>query len=149
MIGRQVVFNGKFLSAPISGVHRVAISLLAGLDRIQAGRDALNRQATRLLAPSTARLDPKFETIPLSLEGRLNRQFWEQVELPFLARDALLISLCNLSPLAHPRAITMIHDAQVLLTPESYSGPFRAWYQFALPRIGRTDRKSTRLNSSH
>jgi glycosyltransferase involved in cell wall biosynthesis len=30
----------------------------------------------------------------------------------------------------------MIHDAQVFLTPESYSRAFRAFYKFALPRIG-------------
>jgi glycosyltransferase involved in cell wall biosynthesis len=30
----------------------------------------------------------------------------------------------------------MIHDAQVFLTPQSYSPAFRAFYRFALPRIG-------------
>jgi glycosyltransferase involved in cell wall biosynthesis len=48
----------------------------------------------------------------------------------------VLVNLCNLAPLAHSRSVTMVHDAQVFLTPGSYSKPFLAWYRFALPRIG-------------
>jgi glycosyltransferase involved in cell wall biosynthesis len=35
----------------------------------------------------------------------------------------------------------MIHDAQVFLTPESYSPAFRHFYQFMLPRIGKSSAK--------
>jgi len=68
--------------------------------------------------------------------GVLTWQAWEQLELPGLARGAVLVNLCNLAPLRHPRSVTLIHDAQVYLTPESYSTAFLAWYRFALPRIG-------------
>jgi glycosyltransferase involved in cell wall biosynthesis len=47
------------------------------------------------------------------------------------------LNLCNLAPIVASRSVTMIHDAQVFITPESYSTAFRRWYQFALPRIGR------------
>jgi glycosyltransferase involved in cell wall biosynthesis len=50
----------------------------------------------------------------------------------------VLVNLCNLAPLGHPKCITHIHDAQVFISPESYSATFGAWYRFALPRIGRS-----------
>ena len=31
----------------------------------------------------------------------------------------------------------MIHDAQIYLTPRSYTRPFRLWYRFSLPLLGR------------
>lgn len=73
--------------------------------------------------------------------GLTHWQIWEQFELPWYTRKKLLLSLCNLSPIANKNSITMIHDAQVYLTPESYSWAFRRWYEFALPKIGRRNRK--------
>ncbi|MBN9033614.1 MAG: hypothetical protein J0I23_27860, partial [Rhizobiales bacterium] len=58
-----------------------------------------------------------------------------------LARKGTLVSLCNLGPVLHPRAVTMIHDAQVHLTPQSYSRGFRLWYKFLPPLVGRTNRQ--------
>jgi len=134
---RPVIINGKFLSASMTGVHRVASELVCGMDRLLSAGPVDPERVPRVLGPKTARNGLDLTMIPINLEGRLTAQFWEQFELPGLARDALLVGLCNLSPLAHPRAVTMIHDAQVFLTPQSYSAPFRAWYQFALPQIGR------------
>ncbi|MBV9510642.1 MAG: glycosyltransferase family 4 protein [Caulobacteraceae bacterium] len=68
--------------------------------------------------------------------GVLTSQAWEQLELPWIARGGVLVNLCNLAPLSHRRSVTLIHDAQVFLSPQSYSRAFRAWYRFALPRIG-------------
>ena len=35
----------------------------------------------------------------------------------------------------------MLQDAQVFISPESYSGPFGKWYRFAQPRIGKINKK--------
>ena len=134
---RSVVINGKYLASGMTGVHRVATELVDGIDRLISAAPDASQSGIRIVAPKTARGLPRLASIPVSLEGRLTWQFWEQFELPMLARDAVLVGLCNLAPTAHPRAITMIHDAQVFLSPESYSPAFRTWYQFALPRIGR------------
>jgi glycosyltransferase involved in cell wall biosynthesis len=134
---RSVVINGKFLTAGMTGVHRVASEMVSGLDRLLDATPPAPGQAPRILAPRTIRNPLALNRIPVTMDGRLSWQFWEQFELPGLARDAVLLGLCNLAPLSHPRAVTMIHDAQVFLTPQSYSPQFRAWYQFALPRIGR------------
>ena len=64
-------------------------------------------------------------------------QFWEQCELPFLQRDAWLLSLCSVGPLIRRRQVIMIHDAQVWDSPQSYSLPFRLWYKCLLPRLAR------------
>ena len=137
MTTRSVIINGKYLSSGMTGVHRVATELVNGIDRLMSEAPASGRPSVRIVAPGSARSRPDLTTLPVSLEGHLTWQFWEQFELPLLARDAVLVGLCNLAPLAHPRAITMIHDAQVFLSPGSYSPAFRHWYQFALPRIGR------------
>jgi glycosyltransferase involved in cell wall biosynthesis len=40
-----------------------------------------------------------------------------------------------------PSALTLIHDAQVYVAPESYSRAFRQWYRLALPRLAAASRR--------
>lgn len=130
----ELAFNGKFLSAHMTGVHRVADELLTAIDRLVAPGD----YQLRIIKPKDSKREMELANFDEAIGGALTWQFWEQFDLPRLVgKDELLISLCNLSPLASARAVTMIHDAQVYLTPQSYSLPFRAWYKFVLPRIGR------------
>ncbi len=129
-----LAFNGKFLSAHMTGVHRVADELLSAIDQLVKPDD----YQMRIIKPKDSKREMGLTHFDEAVGGALTWQFWEQFELPRLAgKDELLVSLCNLSPLAKKRAVTMIHDAQVYLTPQSYSRPFLAWYRFALPRIGR------------
>jgi glycosyltransferase involved in cell wall biosynthesis len=134
----RITFNGKFLAAEMTGVHRVAEELIRATDALVAGQggglDAeilCPRDASRALGTA----------MPQRAAGRLTWIPWEQLELPRLARGRLLVNLCNLGPLASREAVTMIHDAQVHLTPASYSPAFRAWYRAVLPRIGRRHRR--------
>jgi glycosyltransferase involved in cell wall biosynthesis len=69
--------------------------------------------------------------------GLFRGQLWEQLDLPRLTGPDLLLNLCNLGPMASRAAITMIHDAQVFITPDSYSWAFANWYRQVLPVIGR------------
>jgi glycosyltransferase involved in cell wall biosynthesis len=130
---KPVMLNGKFLSAAPTGVHRVADQLVRHLDRL-APRGHGDRWS--LLCPRDASRTLPLKTIERRRVGVLTWQAWEQLELPAIARAGVLVNLCNLAPLTHTTCVTMIHDAQVFLTPESYSAPFLAWYRFALPRIG-------------
>jgi len=132
---RVVVFNGKFLSAEPSGVHRVAEELIRAVDaKLDASGDF--GLSWEIVVPRNARRSLRLAHIRSLKRGWLTWQFWEQFELPFRARGKLLVNLCNLAPISGSGAITMIHDAQVFISPESYSRAFRAWYRFALPRIG-------------
>ena len=135
-----IAFNGKFLSASPTGVHRVARELLTHLDGLLAEQpDLAGERRWSIIKPRDANQPIDLRVIKSRTAGMLTWQPWEQAELPLLAGRAMLVNLCNLAPLARP-GVVMIHDAQVFLTPESYGAAFRAWYRFALPRIGRAAR---------
>ena len=108
-------FNGKFLSANPTGVHRVAEELILALGNLIAN-DAQLAEAVQaeILMPKDA--DREIPGTPFHHRtiGRLTWQPWEQFELPFYTKKKLLVSLCNLSPIFVSNAVTMIHDAQVV-----------------------------------
>ena len=138
---KRVIFNGKFLAAPPTGVQRVATQLL-GAFRALAGEGRVPDFLLRceLLAPPGAP-EPEALGWPGRTTGRLTGSAWEQVSLPRAAGDATIVNLCNVGPLFHPASITMIHDAQVYTNPSSYSRAFRSWYRFQQPVCGRLHRR--------
>jgi glycosyltransferase involved in cell wall biosynthesis len=140
----MIGFNGKFLTASPTGVHRVAEELILAFDRYMVENDLSAPQAT-VFAPATFKRQPSLQRIRLQsgglFSGLLKEIPWEQLTLPWLSRNSLLISLCNLGPVLHANAITMIHDAQVHETPQSYSRGFRLWYKCMQPLLGRFNRQ--------
>lgn len=133
----QIIINGKFIPEGPTGVHRVGHELLRAIDGI-AG-DGLPR--FEALVPPGAPLPAALPAIPLRPAGKRRGQLWEQIDLPRAAHGRLILSLCNLAPIATRNAVTMIHDAQVFITPESYSRAFRTWYRFVLRQAGRRHRR--------
>jgi glycosyltransferase involved in cell wall biosynthesis len=131
---RRLSINGKFLGAKPTGVHRVAEQLIRQLYIRRDELEDLFHEAAGIIAPRNVRNG--HGTFSLERAGVLRGQLWEQVDLPRLARRDLLLDLCNLGPMASTAAITMIHDAQVFITPESYSWAFARWYRTVLPVIG-------------
>lgn len=95
----------------------------------------------QIICPRNSKHEVRAGNLPHVQFGRSTGQLWEQFELPRSDYGDLLVNLCNLSPLVTRNAVTMIMDAQVYLTPDSYSKAFETWYKFALPRIGRRARK--------
>ena len=143
----ELVINGKFLqrSASRSGVHRVAYELVLALDAVLARDAALARaHPCGLLVPGDWLPDIAFSHIRMHSVGRWSAALkgipWEQLVLPWQARGATLLNFCNLGPVLHRDAFTMIHDAQVHSSPASYSRGFRAWYRLVQPRLGRRNR---------
>jgi len=132
----STAFNGKFLASAPTGVHRVARELISSLDDLLSRPDVRDDNVWQLLKPRDAYQPLSLSRIPARTVGFNTWQPWEQVDLPFAAKNKILVNLCNLGPLAHPRNVTMIHDAQVFTSPASYGPAFRAWYQFALPKLG-------------
>jgi glycosyltransferase involved in cell wall biosynthesis len=134
------MINGRFLNAPQTGVQRVAHNLIAALDQLLAeGRCGTGEWA--LCAPRGPAAGPSFKAMRFRSGGVLTGQAWEQLELPIAAHGAELINLCNAGPLMAPSALTLIHDAQVYVAPESYSRAFREWYRLALPRLAAASRR--------
>ena len=132
---RSAAFNGKFLSVSMTGVHRVAEALLTEIDKQKADHPLLNESI--LICPKNSHRQLDTTSFRYKKAGVFQGTFWEQLELPRLSKGRLLVSFCNLSPVISRNGITMIHDAQIFTAPDSYSGLFRKWYEFALPRLGK------------
>ncbi|WP_293882160.1 glycosyltransferase family 1 protein [Sphingomonas sp.] len=79
--------------------------------------------------------------LPCRTVGFLTGIPWEQFTLPLMQGKRTLISLCNIGPVCSRDAITMIHDAQVHLSPASYGRGFRLWYRFVQPILGCRNRR--------
>jgi glycosyltransferase involved in cell wall biosynthesis len=132
---RRLAINAKFLTAAPTGVHRVAEQLVRQLANHCSELAEMFEEPPRLIAPPNLR-DEALDVFEVERGGLFRRQLWEQLDLPRLTGPDLLLNLCNLGPMASRAAITMIHDAQVFITPDSYSWAFRNWYRQVLPVIG-------------
>ena len=129
----MLTVNGRFLSAKPTGVQRVASALIAELDRQAADGET---EAWRLLRPPGSR-SAGLSRLRETVVGGVGGQAWEQGVLARRAQSSVLLNLCNTAPVLHRRNLVMIHDAQVFLSPGSYSPAFRAWYRWLLPQLGR------------
>jgi glycosyltransferase involved in cell wall biosynthesis len=138
----RIVINGRFLTQTVTGVQRYAIELTKALDEL-LGRGVIDaeRYKFELLAPLSGAADLSLRHIQIRRQGNLSGSLWEQFELPWLTRDALLINLCNAAPLAVSRQLVTLHDAAVHAVPEAYSRAFRIWYKLLLPNVGRIARR--------
>ncbi len=137
---QPLLFNGKFLSAAPTGVHRVAEELIRATDARLAALPPQHRPAATVLLPRDATRTLPLQVIRPRVIGTHTWQIWEQIDLPRHAGPGLLVNLCNLGPVARRDAVTMIHDAQVWDAPASYSPQFRTWYRALLPQIGHRHR---------
>lgn len=139
---RSVIINGRFLLGGSTGVHRVAEQLTRAMFALLAERPALaQRIALELWVPGDARAGAEALGLPYRAIGHLQGRAWEQVSLPHHARGALILSLCNVGVIAATNSATMIHDAQVHTTPQSYTAAFRAWYRLQQGLIGHRHRR--------
>lgn len=115
--GCEIALNARVLKAPITGVQRYVLELLARLgDRVEQ------------VTPSG------------NLHG-VSGHLWEQVVLPKLARGKLLFSPSNTGPIAVERQVVTVHDVVPLDHPEWLNQGFAAWYRFLVPRLVRRVRR--------
>lgn len=133
----KIYINARFLTQSTTGVQRYARGLVKALDRlIGRGEIARSEYDFELLAPREAYDDLYLRHIPLRRVGYLSGHAWEQLELPFYARNGLLLNLCNTGPLLKKRQVATIHDAAVSAAPQGYSLAFRFWYNILLAALG-------------
>jgi glycosyltransferase involved in cell wall biosynthesis len=131
----RVVFNGKFQSQSTTGVQRVARALIGGVVARKKAGDVLLSDIDFVLAtPAGVSND-----LDIVQEQRSSLQGvpWEQFELPRIAGKDLLVNLANVGPLSRTGDVLMIHDAQIFISPDSYSKAFRIWYKTILPILAR------------
>lgn len=139
-VGPRLFLNGKFYSGATNGVHRVADRLLRELDRLAVAGDAPAGWDMRLLLPECENWAPRFTAIVPFPQRHGHTQYWEQAILPVAARSGVLASFANLAPALHPRKLTMVHDAQFRLSPESYPARLRWGYRTLVPCGARSSR---------
>ncbi|WP_416357030.1 glycosyltransferase family 4 protein [Aureimonas phyllosphaerae] len=135
---RPIVFNGKFYGAGLNGVHRVADLLIREIDGLLGAMDEASRPAVSVILPRRRDWTPELSTIRLVENDKANSQLWEQFSLPGLARDAVLVNLCNLAPVLHRRKLLMLHDVQFLFSDSSYPARQRWGYRLVTPWMART-----------
>jgi glycosyltransferase involved in cell wall biosynthesis len=141
-MARRIVLNGKFLMAAPTGVHRVAEEIILALDSLLANEaPARRRFDVELLVPRDVKRQLPLKAISTRSGGLFTWIPWEQFDLPARARGRTIVSLCNLGPVLTTHGVTMFHDAQVHISPESYSRPFRLWYKAIQPLLARRHRK--------
>lgn len=135
---RGIDINGKFLGAPLNGVHRTAAEFSE-----QLLTKAPSAAHARIVAPRPFTPSAEFaHVVPQRTPGALGAgQAWEMLTLPWISRGRLLVNFCNLAPLLHPNSVVMIHDAQTFLFPEDYTGRQAKAYRRMLPWIGRRARR--------
>lgn len=139
---RKIVINGKFLSGIPTGVHRVAEELICHAKAIiDADPKIAQKLEISLWIPRDAVVNADRLGIPYRIVGPFTGNLWEQLTLPLHARGRTVLSLCNVGPMMSREAVTMFHDAQVHLAPDSYSWPFRFWYRLHQPVSGRRHRR--------
>ncbi len=129
--------NGRFLAQRTTGVQRYAREMTRAIDARLAGDDTLARRMRwDIVVPADCEVVPPYAAIEVR-RGPVGRGYvWEQVVLPMMARGGL-VNFANLAPLAHPRQIVCLHDANVFLEPESYSARFRLAYRGLYPLLAR------------
>lgn len=138
---RRIYLNGRFLSQKITGVQRYALELVKELDLLLAAATADNQPFRfTLLVPQQSGDCPALSRIAVARVGRLGGHLWEQLELPWHARDGLLVNLCNTAPLFKRNQVATFHDAAVFSFPMAYSFFFRAWYKTVMRCAGRSAR---------
>lgn len=126
-----LAINGKFLSTRRTAVHLVAHELIQALLNLNAGADI------RVLVPAAEVSQWPVDDWPLQVAGRLKGIAWEQLSLPYATRGRLLVNLCNMTPLTVRRSLTMVHDAQVFTTPQSYGLLRSGWARLHTMVAGR------------
>ena len=139
-VRRTVFLNGKFYSGVLNGVHRTADRLIRQLDELSAAGECPDLEF-RLLLPKRRNWAPEFSHIRKTPQGLGHHQIWEQAILPFAAGNGLLVNLANLAPVLHPRKLYMLHDAQFLISPESFPLKFSLGYRMLTPLIAATSAK--------
>jgi len=138
---KEIAINGRFLSQPLSGVQRYARELIGALDGVLSRAGAEVRPSVTLCVPPNVQptaLPDGLKIVKIRQAGRLTGHLWEQLELPRLARDAVLVSLTNSAPFLHTRQLVVIHDAAIRAHPSDYRWAYRTWYRILYATLRRT-----------
>ncbi|MCJ2179785.1 glycosyltransferase family 4 protein [Novosphingobium album (ex Hu et al. 2023)] len=140
--GSAILLNGRFLGRAMTGVDRTALNIGRALSAlVQSMPTGISSFDVAVPAgtPSDAEIRAKLQLPDSSriLRSVLKGYAWEQLVLPMLQPQSILLNLCNTGPAFRRRQLVLIHDAQVFDTPESYSATFRSVYHWLVPQLAK------------
>ncbi len=136
---KTLYINGKFSAQSVTGVQRAARELVLALDRLLAAEGEAHGIRWILLCPADG-VPPPLDHIRVRIVGKATRslQWWEQVQLPWAARDGVLLNLSGSAPwLAAGKSISLLHDAAVFDHPDTYTLMFKLWYRMLFRHLAR------------
>lgn len=128
---QRIVFNGRFLSQVQTGVQRYARETLLAFDALLVRRADLRARLSCFIALPAGTVSPPLRHIAALPPGPLRGHAWEQLTLPWLARDAFLVNFNYSGPVLTRRQLVTLHDATVAVSPETFSARYR-WVHRAL-----------------
>ncbi len=137
----KIYINARFLTQSITGVQQYALEIVRNFDLLlDRGEIDPNVYTFTMLAPSKGVIhDLGLKHISLRQVGRLTGHAWEQAELPFYSGDGLLFCPGNTAPVisltSSQKTVTTVHSLAYLYFPESYSLPFKAFYNIIVPLV--------------
>lgn len=145
-MSEAVIIDGRFLAQRVTGVQRVGIEFCRALDDLLADGEFAGTDVS-IAVPRDATLvtSPQWKRLSLVRVGRRSGHLWEQVELPFIARGAKLLTLGNTAPLASlmlrgRSTYVMVHDLSYRYFPQAYGRAFRFSYELVIPVVLRRAR---------
>jgi glycosyltransferase involved in cell wall biosynthesis len=145
---KRIVFNGRFLAQPTTGVQRYGRETLAALDRLLAREPALRRGARWQLAlPHDADDPPLVDHFEIETLQFLRGHAWEQLALARFARGAYLINPGYSGPVAKTRQMITVHDAGIAAHPQTYRAGYRWFGRAMMAALG--PRVDTVVTMSH
>lgn len=122
---RKIIINGKALAKRYkTGVQRYCIEILRELDKIS------NEINIEIVIPKYSDFNERYSNIKIIKYGKLQPNIWEQIELPRYVKkekNAILVNLCNTSPLTRPD-IVCVHDISFVKNFKFYPKKFAIWY---------------------
>jgi glycosyltransferase involved in cell wall biosynthesis len=137
----SIALNGRFLLQPITGVQRVAREVTAAMDRLVAA-GTFGNVRLRVLLPAEGAIVGDFPLTSAVLErkGSLKGHAWEQLQLPAMIGDDILLCLGNTAPIASlyqkgVRVAVIVHDLSYRYFPAAYDWRFKALYNRIMPAV--------------
>jgi len=135
------LINGRFLTSRVTGVQRYCIELINELDRQMSDKGHPGHaRRIPILVPNSYKGQDPWTHFPIKRAGMLNANLWEQICLPFGARNAMLFSPANIGAFLHFNQVVTIHDASVFAVPEAYNFRFRLKYKVSHWRMAHSAR---------
>jgi glycosyltransferase involved in cell wall biosynthesis len=104
--------------------------MVAAIDRLMVRGDLPDR-TLHVICPRDADIaGSPYAALRCESFGHLTGHLWEQLELPYRARDGALLNLANTAPVLHGRQLIVIHDAAIYAVPKAYGTTYRLWHKF-------------------